>query len=63
MYSFDNFEFDASAVTRHLFENNPNTTGSISSGSDFFLADDDNSSDSDSFSGFNSDQENTNGKM
>lgn len=54
MFSLDSFDFE-SAMTRHLFDG-PITTGS-SSGSDFFMCDD-TTTDSDSCSGYNSDQEN-----
>lgn len=57
MFSMDHFDFESS-MARHFFEGSPITNGSSSSGSDFFLCDE-NSSDSDTYSGFNSDQENT----
>ncbi|XP_059607446.1 pancreas transcription factor 1 subunit alpha isoform X2 [Phlebotomus argentipes] len=60
MFSMDPFDFDA-AMTRHLFEANHyhSLASSISpSSSDFFLCDD-NSTDTDSCGGYNSDQENT----
>ncbi|XP_059607437.1 pancreas transcription factor 1 subunit alpha isoform X1 [Phlebotomus argentipes] len=64
MFSMDPFDFDA-AMTRHLFEANHyhSLASSISpSSSDFFLCDD-NSTDTDSCGGYNSDQENTAEKM
>lgn len=54
----DNIEFE-NIMNRHLFDGHQTnvSTASSSSGSDFFLCQD-NSSDSDLYSGFNSDQEN-----
>ncbi|XP_055683706.1 pancreas transcription factor 1 subunit alpha [Lutzomyia longipalpis] len=61
MFSMDPFDFDA-AMTRHLFEathHHSSVANSCSpSSSDFFLCDD-NSTDTDSCGGYNSDQENT----
>lgn len=56
MFALDNFDLE-STMARHFFENSHITNGSTSS-SEFFFGDD-NSTDSDTFSGFNSDQENT----
>lgn len=56
MFSLDGFDFEM-AMTRHLFDGPANTNNSSSS-SDFFLCDD-MTTDSDSCSGYNSDQENT----
>lgn len=63
MYSMDSIDFEA-IMSRHLFEHQTNTspTSSTSSGSDFFLCND-NSSDSDFYSPYNSDQENTEEKL
>lgn len=55
MFSLEGFDFET-AMSRHLFDGPTNTNGSSSS-SDFFLCDD--TTDSDSCSGYNSDQENT----
>ncbi|XP_055698933.1 pancreas transcription factor 1 subunit alpha [Phlebotomus papatasi] len=61
MFSMDPFDFDA-AMTRHLFEATHHHSSLTNSGSpsssDFFLCDD-NSTDTDSCGGYNSDQENT----
>ncbi|KAL5274124.1 PTF1A family protein [Megaselia abdita] len=56
MFALDNFDLD-STVARHFFDNPHITNGSTSS-SDIYFGDG-NSTDSDTFSGFNSDQENT----
>lgn len=57
----DMFDFEA-AMTKHLFDGHQLQTNSSSSSSDFFLCDE-YSSDSDIYSGFNSDQENTDDKL
>ena len=64
MFSMDTFDFEA-VMSRHLFEGSQihhqsqsfNDSG-ISNGSDFFMGEDENTTDSDSYCGFNSDQEN-----
>lgn len=63
MFSMDSFDFEI-AMTKHLFEgHHPQIhTASSSNSSDFFLCDE-YSSDSDIYSGFNSDQENTDDKL
>lgn len=62
MFSMDAFDFE-SVMSKHLFDGHQiHATGSTSSGSDFFLCDE-YSSDSDVYSGFNSDQENNEEKM
>lgn len=59
MFSLDSIEFET-IMNRHLFDGQQSNVSiaSSSSGEDFFLCQD-NSSDSDLYSGFNSDQENT----
>lgn len=56
MFALENFDLDSTMV-RHFFDNSHITSGSSSS-SDFYFGDG-NSTDSDTFSSFNSDQENT----
>lgn len=59
MFSMDAIEFET-MMNRHLFDGQQTnaSTASSSSSTDFYLCQD-NSSDSDLYSGFNSDQENT----
>lgn len=61
MFSMDAFDFET-AMTKHLFDGHQIHTTSSSHSSDFLLCDD-YSSDSDIYSGFNSDQENTEDKL
>lgn len=68
MFSMDTFDFET-AMTKHLFDGHPihtnnTTTTSSSHSSDFLLCDEYSSDDgSDIYSGFNSDQENTDDKL
>lgn len=64
MYSMDGIDFEA-IMSRHLFadhQTNASTTSSTTSSTDFFLYND-TSSDSDLYSPYNSDQENTEDKL
>ncbi|PZQ46210.1 MAG: hypothetical protein DI551_05525 [Micavibrio aeruginosavorus] len=58
MFSIEGIDFE-SIMNRHLFDGHPATVSTTSSNSsDFFMCNDD-SNDSDLYSGYHSDQENT----